>query len=165
MLVSEHDGTLWVGVPAPTGTGIAVTSDGLRRHRQGEQPQLFAWAEMSRVDLGATVSTWQYPRAASWLMNVLAAVMSIWSPGDPDTVIITVTRRDGTTVTAEATGYYLTGYLRAEVEAVSDLLRLAVGEPAVRPLLDQPAVVLHAVSSAVRRRAPLELREPVQPET
>ena len=162
MLTSAENGTLWIGVPAPQGAGIALTSAGVRLHRHGQEPELLDWTNLASVEVQALVSLWRYPRVASWVLNVVAAAMSSWSPGDADVVKVVCLRRDATTVTAEAAACYLTGYVRAEVEAVSELLHRAVRDPAVRLLLDEPAAVLGAVQRSVRTKAPLQLHGSAQ---
>lgn len=82
MLITASAGQLWIGVPAEDGARIALTSAGLTVHRPGRGPELIEWSRITSARLEAKVSMWRHPRAASWLMNLVAAVFDVWAPGD-----------------------------------------------------------------------------------
>jgi hypothetical protein len=160
MLITASAGQLWIGVPAEAGAGIALTSAGLTVSRPGREPELVEWDQITSARLEAKVSMWRHPRAASWLMNLLAAVLDAWAPGDPPEVRVLVTRPDGTSISAVTPAHFLTGYVRAEVEGVTELLRRAVRDADVRAALANPDQVVAAVQRSVTTGAPLLLGEP-----
>ena len=159
MLITAAAAQLWIGVPAEAGAGIALTSSGLMVHRGGQEPELVEWIQIASARLEAKVSMWRHPRAASWLMNLVAAVLDSWAPGDPPEVRVLITRSDGSSISTMAPAPYLTRYVRAEVDAVSELLRRAVREADVRNLLDDSDRVVAAVQRRVETGEPLQLGE------
>lgn len=61
-----------------------------------------------------------------------------------------------------APAHFLTGYVRTEVEAVSEQLRRAVRDADLRTVLDDPDRVVASVQRRVATGDPLQLGEPAR---